>query len=344
MTPDPSRSWIDLSNETDRWSKRRAYVNLVATQNDRDLWKAMDDAAFGMAAAIAKQPSNIQYLGKNGWQDQPLQPDAQGKRFWQDILGSTHHEAGPLFMGAPGSAYTDLDGRIHGVANAYVAGPAVFPTLGSANPSLTALSLTRRTADAVLASQRPPTDAGFVPLALTPTNWKMVAQGPATMIHYGDVLESSNGYGLYFYTKEPFTNFILKLDWRVGRRDDNSGVFIRTPGASDPDPLNNAVSQGHEIQIDERGYDSATNTEGHPLKQTGAIYDLQAPSTLASRGVGSWNTYVIEANGNNIRVRLNGQVVNDYRSNRQQTGFIALQAYKDTSRVQFRNIQVRKLP
>jgi hypothetical protein len=121
-------------------------------------------------------------------------------------------------------------------------------------------------------------------------------------------------------------------------------VFIRTPGASDPDPLNNAVSKGHEIQIDERGYDSATNSEGHPLKQTGAIYDLQAPSTLSSRGVGSWNTYVIEANGNNIRVRLNGQLVNDYQSNRQQSGFIALQAYKDTSRVQFRNIQVRKLP
>lgn len=344
MAPDPARSWIDLSNETDRWSKRRAYVNLVATQNDHDLWNAMDDAAFAMAAAIAKQPANIQYLGKNGWQNQPLQPDAQGKRFWQDILGSTHHEAGTLFMGQQGSAHTDLSGRLHGISNAYIAGPAVFPTLGSANPSLTALSLTRRTADAVLASQRPPADAGFVPLALIPTYWKMVTQGSASMVHYGDVIESSNGYGLYFYTKEPFTNFILKLDWRVGRRDDNSGIFIRTPGPSDPDPLNSAVSKGHEIQIDERGYDSATNSEGHPLKRTGAIYDLQAPSAFASRGVGNWNTYVIEANGSNIRVTLNGQLVNDYQSNRQQAGFIALQAYKDTSRVQFRNIQVQKLP
>jgi hypothetical protein len=158
------------------------------------------------------------------------------------------------------------------------------------------------------------------------------------------VLESSNGYGLYFYTKEPFANFILKLDWRVGRRDDNSGIFIRTPGAVDPDPLNNAVGKGHEIQIDERGYDSATNTEGHTQKQTGAIYDLQAPSALTSRGVGTWNTYLIAATGNTIRVTLNGQVVNVYDSNRQTSGFIALQAYKDTSRVQFRNIQVQKLP
>src|SRR5947209_7239603 len=167
---------------------------------------------------------------------------------------------------------------------------------------------------------------------------------PASMIHYGTVLESSNGYGLYFYAKEPFTNFILKLDWRVGRRDDNSGVFIRTPGAADPDPLNNAVSKGHEIQIDERGYDSATNSEGHPQKQTGAIYDLQAPSAFPSHGIGDWNTYLIEANGNTVRVTLNGQVVNVYQSNRHQTGFIALQAYKDTSRVQFRNIQIQRLP
>jgi choline dehydrogenase-like flavoprotein len=346
IVPDPARSWVDLSNETDRWSKRRAYVNLVATQNDRDLWTAMDEAAFGMASAIAKDPANIQYLGPNGWQNQRPQPDPQGKKFWQDILGSTHHEAGTLFMGAQGSAHTDLVGRLHGVANAYVAGPAVFPSLGSANPSLTALALTRRTADAVLASQRPAPDAGFTPLSLDPKDWKMIAQpnSPASMIHHGSVLESSNGYGLYFYTKEPFANFILKLDWRVGRRDDNSGIFIRTPGAVDPDPLNNAVGKGHEIQIDERGYDSATNTEGHTQKQTGAIYDLQAPSALTSRGVGTWNTYLIAATGNTIRVTLNGQVVNVYDSNRQTSGFIALQAYKDTSRVQFRNIQVQKLP
>ena len=41
---------------------------------------------------------------------------------------------------------------------------------------------------------------------------------------------------------------------------------------------------------------------------------------------------------------LNGQLVNDYRSDRQGAGFIALQAYKFTSRVQFRNVQVKALP
>jgi choline dehydrogenase-like flavoprotein len=68
-----------------------------------------------------------------------------------DALGSTHHEAGTLWMGAAGSSVTDKDGRFHHVGNAYAAGPAVFPRLGSANPSLTAMALARNTAAVIVA-------------------------------------------------------------------------------------------------------------------------------------------------------------------------------------------------
>ena len=50
---------------------------------------------------------------------------------------------------------------------------------------------------------------------------------------------------------------------------------------------------------------------------TGAIYDLQAPSTSTQVQIGDWNKYEIEANGSRIRVTLNGQLVNDYQSPRQ---------------------------
>jgi hypothetical protein len=53
---------------------------------------------------------------------------------------------------------------------------------------------------------------------------------------------------------------------------------------------------------------------------------------------------MIEANGPRIRVTLNGQLVNDYQSTRQQTGYIALQAHDFLSRTQFRNLQIKKLP
>lgn len=351
--PNPSMSWIDLSNETDR-GVRRAYVNLVATQKDNNLWNAMDNAAFDLALQMAKDPANIQYWDNNQqkWQDLRPQPDPNGNKFWQDGLGTTHHEAGTLFMGEPGKSITDLNGKFHNLTNAYVVGPAVFPTLGSANPSLTALSLARRTAKAVVQAQSPVTEPGFTPLSLDPKDWQMVERpslnGSTTVKHYGQVLETraalKDGYGLYWYVKEQFTNFILKIDWRIGRRDDNSGVYIRIPAPSVSSALQAADTDGHEVQIDDRGFDSNTNKEGNPLKLTGAIYDLQAPSTFASNPVGIWNTFVIEANGTPIKVILNGQSVVNYTSNRRASGFIALQAHHDTSRVQFRNLQIKKLP
>lgn len=344
----PAMSWIDLSPETDQWGMRRAYVNLVATQNDRNLWAAMDKAAFDLALAVAQSPANIEYWNApaNQWQAARPQPDAAGRGFWQDLLGTTHHEAGTLFMGAPGASITDTNGKFQGKANAYVAGPAAFPTLGSANPSLTALSMARRTASAVVSASTPGPGAGFTALSMAPADWQMVKQpnSPATMIHYGSVMETLGWYGLYWYIKEQFTNFVLSLDWRISRREENSGVYIRIPPPNVPNALQEADNKGHEVQIDQRGYDSVTNTEGHALKLTGAIYDLQAPFASTAVPIGAWNNYTIEASGARIRVTLNGQLVNDYQSQRQQTGHIALQAHDFLSRTQFRNLQVKKLP
>lgn len=346
---DPARSWIDLSPETDQWGMRRAYVNLVATPNDRRLWTAMDKSAFDLARALAgNTPANIEYWNAPAgqWQSAQPQPDANGSGFWQDTLGTTHHEAGTLFMGAPAGSITDSNGKFHGKDNVYVAGPALFPTLGSANPSLTAVSLARRTADAIVTATTATPAAGFVALSLSPADWQMVKQpnSPATMIHYGSVLETSGWYGLYWYIKESFSNFVLSLEWRISRREENSGVYIRIPAPSVANPLQAADTQGHEIQIDQRGFDSATGTEGHPLKVTAAIYDLQAPSASTQVQIGAWNKFVIEANGPRIQATLNGQLVNDYQSPRQQTGYIALQAHDFLSRTQFRNLLIRKLP
>ena len=349
LTPNSTMSWIDLSNETDRWSMRRAYVNLVATPQDQALWTVMDDTAFAFALKVAKAASNIQYWNADmkQWQDQRPQPDASGRRFWRDGVGTTHHEAGTLFMGAPGSSITDLNGRFHNTNNVYVVGPAVFPTLGSANPSLTALSLVRRTAAAIVTVAAPTPETGFASLSLDPADWQLV-RSPATpnakVRHYGKVLETLDGYGLYWYTKEQFANFILRLEWRVGRRDDNSGVYIRIPAPGVPNALQAADDQGHEVQIDERGFDSQTNTEGHAEKRTGAIYNLQAPTAFPSSPIGAWNTYLIEARGSQIKITLNGQLINTYQSNRQTSGYVALQAHHYTSRVQFRNLQVKRLP
>src|SRR5215469_4584377 len=81
--------------------------------------------------------------------------------------------------------------------------------------------------------------------------WSMAGRGKFRIIEQERALESEDGMGLLWYTNRMYGDFILKIDWRVKLRTDNSGVFIRfsDPGA---DPWN-AVKTGYEIQIDDFG-------------------------------------------------------------------------------------------
>src|SRR5437660_2077677 len=96
-------SWLDLSpDQMDEFGMRRAWVNLATTADEQLLWKAMDDAALAIAKKLAGTPDKLQIVSQA-----------------RDGLGTTHHEAGTLWLGTdPNTSVTDLDGRFHHVANA----------------------------------------------------------------------------------------------------------------------------------------------------------------------------------------------------------------------------------
>ena len=82
------------------------------------------------------------------------------------------------------------------------------------------------------------------------------------------------------------------------------------------------------------------------MRSTQAIYNLNAPTrTDGARGPWQWNTFVIEAVGNRIKVTLNDVLVNDFvdSSSRSFRGYIALQNHHSGSKVQFRNIRVKSI-
>ena len=65
-----------------------------------------------------------------------------------------HHHTGTTRMGTdPRTSVVDADCRVHDVANLYVAGSSVFPTLGSANPTATICALAARLADHLAANR-----------------------------------------------------------------------------------------------------------------------------------------------------------------------------------------------
>jgi choline dehydrogenase-like flavoprotein len=322
-----SPSWVDLSDQTDEFGMRRAWVNLAANQDDKTLWDIMDKTALDLANAVANNdPAKIKVVGQA-----------------RDGLGTTHHEAGTLWMGAnPNESVTNLDGRFHHISNAYVAGPALFPTLGSANPSLTATALARRTAQAI-ARESLGVEPGFAPLGTGGiAGWKMAGSGGFVELG-GNIIESSGGIGLLWFTEQQFKNFVLRVDWRASAVDDNSGIFIRFPDPGTDWTI--PVAQGYEIQIDNTGKNPDTNppTFGDPLHNTGAIYTLAA--STAAPAVGQWHTYEIEANGSTITVRLDGQQVSQLQNaNRSPQGFVGLQNHHAGSRVQFTRLRIKQLP
>jgi len=66
----------------------------------------------------------------------------------EGALETGDHHMGALRMSAsPEDGIVDVNSRLHSVDNLYIAGSAVFPTGGYANPTLTIVALALRLAD-----------------------------------------------------------------------------------------------------------------------------------------------------------------------------------------------------
>jgi choline dehydrogenase-like flavoprotein len=72
-----------------------------------------------------------------------LEPGADEPRY----TDASHHMGTTRMSDSPRTGVVDRDCRVHGVHNLYVAGSAVFPCAGHANPTLTILALALRLAD-----------------------------------------------------------------------------------------------------------------------------------------------------------------------------------------------------
>jgi hypothetical protein len=135
--PNGTGRWINLSPyESDEFGLARAYAQFTTTPAEDTLADAMDQAMVDLANRLANGNAadlNITYHGR-------------------DALGTTYHDAGTMWMGTtPATSITDPNGLFHHVQNAYCADQSLFVTVGSVNPTLTGLTLTRKVAEAIVA-------------------------------------------------------------------------------------------------------------------------------------------------------------------------------------------------
>ena len=334
MTSHNPDSFIELSALDTDFDRPKAVVHLgnakatpqdfpgsAQTQNDRTTWDQMDAVADKIALIFAgNEPFDILAGNRTlpvavGTRAQRLAALAafKGRR---DDLGTTHHDAGTLRMGDNvADSVTNDVGRIHDTTNCYVAGPALFPTVGSPNPMLTGVALSRRSAGLLADSVLPKSDAvplleaGFRALfdgtAKTFKNWQLAGPAGGGMAHINGEMVSYGGDGLrlFFFATELFGDFTLRMQFRIfDRANHNSGVFLRFPrpsldlsaalaprSASEPsfdanNPAWKPVISGFEVQIDDnaRGdagkdfYGIKPEPDGLFKNRTGAIYKIQA--------------------------------------------------------------------
>ncbi|HEX8166228.1 MAG TPA: family 16 glycoside hydrolase [Beijerinckiaceae bacterium] len=349
-------SRVSLGGETDENQKRRAFVSINVNPNDAETWVAMDHASDQVKKIFADvAPGTV---------------DIPGPR--RDGLGTTHHEGGTLRMGvAPPESVTTPHGRFHHVVNAYAIGPCLLPTLGSPNPMLSGVGLARRMAEHLVSPLPPPAlEAGFAWLfdgtQASLANWQQVGPGTFDYVPGEQIIVARPGgeIGLFLYTGKAYSNFTLRLQFRLDGRADNSGVFVRFRDPRQPPPagLNDpriaanpawiAVDTGFEAQIDDMA-----QPDGADIHRTGAIYDVplgggpgqQSYSRGSSLQPGEWNDYEIKVTGDAYTATLNGFQTASFTNNDPKrgraksqdplSGFIGLQAH--TGAVAFRAVRIK---
>jgi choline dehydrogenase-like flavoprotein len=333
-------NWIDLAGVADRdhqFDHARAYVH-YADQDDAPIWNHMTHSVIALARQMGADISD------------DIAPHRQG-------VGSSWHDSGTLFMGEPLTSVTDGRGHFHHIDNVACVDQALFPTVGSANPVLTGLCLSRLVAETVVDRHVPiapvisGSEAGFTDLLTGPCVMKWKTNGPGLAYRIVDgilAMDGGNGLGLLYYDDgELFEDFELRLQWRAhpdeeGNPTANSGVFVRAPHPPENLEDGDFYANSAEIQIDDTGFDGTCFR--NPLCRTGAVYGIAPARVRAGRlSPDGWNEFRITVVGRMISVLLNGTLCSEGELSpaHLRAGKLALQFH--TGSVQFRSIRVRRL-
>jgi hypothetical protein len=360
---------------------------IVPSERDNELWDALDRASDQVAKVFTggkdfevRMPdgqwkhvtpaSNLEQELPFTFRDQGRFPGEAGGPGRRDRLGTTHHEAGTLRLGSsPDDSVVDEDCKLWGVENAYVAGPMLFPTIGSPNPMLTGTAFARRLATHLVETMPhhvPEVTPGFTSMfdGKTLGGWTMSTirnengleagrTNPGRFLVVDGALEATpgTGLGLLWYATAMPADYILKLQWKRFKQEANSGVLLRFPDPRSKGYRNTAWVASHfgyEVQIDELGV-----PDGSDKYRTGVIYneDLQAFSLRPARPAGKWNDYEIRVQGNRFTVMLNGEQATEFVNadpNRGQPStpaaptYVGLQIHPG-SRMAFRNVEYKAI-
>lgn len=115
-------------------------------------------------------------------------------------------------------------------------------------------------------------------------------------------LVPSKGSGGNLYTKQEYGNFVIRFDFQLTPAA-NNGLGIRAPMEGD------AAYGGMELQIIDNEHPVYKNLEVYQYH--GSVYGVIPAKRGFLKPVGEWNTQEVIANGDQIKITLNGEVILD---------------------------------
>ena len=130
--PNPD-SRVTLGDDRDDLGMRRVDVDWKGTDEDHDTLRRTIEV-------VGRR------LGALGLARLEVDPSGRAIEDWPIEVGN-HHMGTARMSDDPSLGVVDADGLMHEVDNLYIAGSAVFPTSGMANPTLTIVALAHRLAD-----------------------------------------------------------------------------------------------------------------------------------------------------------------------------------------------------
>lgn len=150
------------------------------------------------------------------------------------------------------------------------------------------------------------------------------------------------------YTKETYGNFVFRFEFKM-TPGANNGLGIRMTPAGD------AAYNAMELQILEDTADKYKDLQ--PYQYHGSIYGIVPAKRGFAKPIGEWNVQEVIADGNHIKVILNGEVIvdadlkeatkdgtmdhNEHPGLFRKEGRIGFLGHGDV--LYFRNIRVKKL-
>jgi len=145
-------------------------------------------------------------------------------------------------------------------------------------------------------------------------------------------------YDAYLWLNDKYKDFEIEFDYKVQPRG-NSGFYFNVGDKSSP------VAKGIEVQI----YESHAKGKDARLTDhdSGGVIPGIPPTRNTAKPAGEWNRFNIVRKGNDVTIKLNGEVVNEVKlddpklKGRPDSGYIGFQDHGLP--LALRNIRIRAL-